>query len=174
MRLMFKRHYVVMSLALFLGSLYLDVLPVGDLTMVRGMHALTMGWLGGSAWLANPLICLALMMRRNRPQLSLLLAGMALLLAAQWLPAIGWGQSRMLPVQADGLPRFLAGYYVWVGALAVYVAGQFLNRRQVPGGPRQGWLAWVLVAAIHATAALSFTAWSDRPHLPPPIPANAI
>ena len=43
-----------------LGSLFLDAVPVSEVTM-RGMHVLTLGWLGGSAWWANPLLFLALM-----------------------------------------------------------------------------------------------------------------
>ncbi|MBG8560632.1 MULTISPECIES: hypothetical protein [Pseudomonas] len=172
---LFKRHYVVLSLALYLGSLFLDAVPVSEVTM-RGMHVLTLGWLGGSAWWANPLLCLALMLRRNRPLLSLLAAVAALVLAAQWLPVIGWGDSALVPRKANGQANLLGAYYLWLLALAAYVAGQFLNRRQAPGGPGQGWLAWVLVAAIYATAAFSFSVGSGANVTPPApaIPSNSI
>ena len=170
---LFKRHYVVLSLALYLASLFLDAVPAGEM-LLRGMHVLTLGWLGGSAWWANPLLCLALMLRRNRPLLSLLVAVAALVLAAQWLPLIGWGDGALVPRKANGQANLLCAYYVWLLAIAVYVAGQFLNRRQPPGGPGQGWLAWVLVAAIYATAAFSFSVGSGANVTPSAFPSHSI
>jgi len=173
MLLMFKRHYLVLSLALYLASLFLDAVPVSDM-LLRGMHVLTVGWLGGSAWWANPLLLLALMLRRNRPLLSLLVAVAALVLAAQWLPLVGWGDAALVPRTADGQANLLPAYYLWLVAIAVYVAGQFLQRKQPPGGPRQGWLAWVLVAAIYVTAAFSFHVSSGANVTPAALPPHTI
>ncbi|MNJ71448.1 hypothetical protein D3C77_679910 [compost metagenome] len=81
-----------------------------------------------------------------------------------------------MPRKANGQANLLGAYYLWLLALAAYVAGQFLNRRQAPGGPGQGWLAWVLVAAIYATAAFSFSVGSGANVTPPApaIPSNSI
>lgn len=173
MLLMFKRHYLVLSLALYLLSLFLDAVPVSDM-LLRGMHVLTLGWLGGSAWWANPLLFLALMLRRNRPLLSWLVALAALVLAAQWLPLIGWGDGALVPRKPNGQANLLQAYYVWLLAIAVYVAGQFLQRNQPPGGPRQGWLAWVLVVAIYVTAAFSFHVSSGANITPAALPSQSI
>lgn len=165
MDLLVRFDYRLLSLLLYLACLYPEACAWGHDSVLRGMHALSMGWLAGGLWFANPLLLGAFATHRKDPQTAYRLGWCALLLAASAL-ALGWTDWSPIPPAPHG-PDVRTGYYLWLASMLVFVIGQHRYRRQPKSAQApMGWLHWVLVAGIVLTIPLSFVKATVAPARP--------
>ena len=163
MDLLVPLNYLTLSLACYLTCLFLEACA-REHDVMRGMHALALGVLGGAFWYANPLYFAALVMHRKQPRVALYLGCAALLLSGSMVP-LGWFDLTPVPDSPNG-PGLLIGYYVWLLAMALFILGQWRYRQEPAGSsrvPLLGWPGWVLVAGIVVSVPLAFTPWSKVP-----------
>lgn len=166
MDLLVRFDYRSLSLLLYFACLYPQACAWGHDSVLRGMHALSMGWLAGGLWFANPLLLGAFATHRKDPKTAYRLGWCALLLAGSAL-ALGWSDWSPIPPAPHGGPDLRTGYYLWLASMLVFVMGQHRYRRQPTlTQPPLGWLHWVLVAGIVLTIPLSFVKATVAPARP--------
>jgi len=157
--------YRSLSLLLFLVCLYPEACGWGTDTVLRGMHALSMGWLAGGLWFANPLLLGAFVTHRSDPLAAYRLGWAAVLLTSMAL-VLGWTDWSLLPRGPHG-PEVRTGYFLWLASMLVFVIGQHRYRRLPKNSvPPVGWLHWVLLAGIVLTIPLSFVKATVAPSRP--------
>lgn len=134
-----KRNYLVVlvSLAVYLGSLFLPVFEFQSHSPVQGFEVLLLGWLGllalNPAWLANPafFVSLVLLLIRKYRSASIfsfcaVLLGLASFFAKDWY----FDESSGTPITGLG-----TAFYVWMASLGLLLLGSlWLSIRRAGSG----------------------------------------
>ena len=154
------RYYVSITLLLYLLALCFDAVNLADGGSLAAVQMLLYGpWgiaFGLFGWFANPLLGLALMLRRRLRRLSLLLGAWAL-----YLGLASAGLERLPDNQSYAFQDVTAlgvGYYLWVLALVTFCAGQSWCCWQARRGqalPRWQLLDGMLVVLLVVAVALA-------------------
>lgn len=150
------RYYVSITLLVYLLALcFVAVRLEGDGSMLSLQILLLGPWgivMGLFGWFANPLLGLAVLLRRRLRWLSLALGGWALYLALACLNIDTLPDNHSYNFLA--VTRFDAGYYLWALAIAIFCAGQawWCGRGRSIEVPRWHWadagLGLLLVAVV--------------------------
>ncbi len=120
--------HVVVAIACYLACLFLPALYVNEDFYQQSSLALLMtGWAGALelnfGWFANPAFAVAVLLARSRPRTSLLLAGVALLLA---LTVPLYGHVRAHEISSQSLiTAYGWGYALWVTSMALLAGGSW-------------------------------------------------
>lgn len=117
----------VVAIACYLACFFFPALYVNDDFEPQSSLALLMiGWAGALelnfVWFANPALAVAVCLARSRARTSLVLAGIALLLALS-LPLYGYVRAHEISSQSP-ITAYGWGYALWVTSMAWFAAGQ--------------------------------------------------
>lgn len=170
------RYYVSITLLIYLLALCFDAVRMTGGNSMAALQMLIYGpWgvvFGMFGWFANPLLGLALLLRRRFRWPSLVIAGWALYLALA-----SWNLDR-LPNNRSydffDVTGFAAGYYLWVLAIAAFCAGQawwcYRGRDEVPRWslPDGGLAVLLVTVVVMATQNDSLRFKLERAFEPPP------
>lgn len=134
-----RLRFLLAAAALFTVSLFLPAVTYdvsGTSDSMSGLSLLLMGWFdvfaGVVGWLANPLFafgCVAVLLRRKITSIVLLAA--SLLFAISSVQLFSTGVMKDESGALYPLQYFSAGFYVWLAAIVVALAGAFINDEPV-------------------------------------------
>lgn len=154
------RYYVSITLLLYLLALCFDAVKLAGGSSLAALQVLLYGpWgmaFGLFGWFANPLLGLALLLRRRLRWLSLLLG-----LWALYLACASWSLQRLPDNRSYAFQEVTAlgvGYHLWVLALLAFCVGQAWCCRQARRGmelPRWHLLDAALAALLATTVVLA-------------------